>query len=386
MKDDQLSTLLWQATLYTFVVLVVTGGFLTFFYVPDMTQVTYQGSYGLLRGVTVSRAFASSLDLSFEVRGGLLIRQIHHWAALYFVAAICLQLLRLFFTRAFRRPRLLVWMVWVTLLPLGMVMSLTGSILPDDMLSGGSLRLTQGVVQSIPMVGTWLAGVIFDGAFPGTEIIGRVYWLHLALPVLTAGLMLYVWLRRTGRSVAPVRVFAATAGLVTVMGAFVQINAIWQLGPYRPGSITAGAVPGWYMGFLDGAVRIMPGWEATVFGHTLTLAVLVPAVVVPGVFFTVLGLYPFVERRFPISPATHVAVGAAGIAFYGLLWAAAANDQIAYNFHFSLFSVTWFFRVAVLVVPALVFVLVRKFAFQERQADESGVIIMTPGGGFAGEH
>jgi ubiquinol-cytochrome c reductase cytochrome b subunit len=428
------SFLFAEIALYSFVVLVATGAFLAVFFDPDMTQVSYAGSYRPLRGVPMSRAYESTLDISFDVRGGLLMRQIHHWATLIFIAAACLQLLRMFFTGAFRRPRGGSWLIWVGLFLLGMAAGLTGTILPDDMLSGGSLGLLQGVTQSIPVFGTDLTFWLFGGEFPGDAIIPRLYWLHLlVLPMAVAGLF---GLRRrlvrrhghtrfagaapgspgpaaaTGGPVLPAAgrppggsaaaLFFATCGVLALLGTVAQVNPVWQYGPYRPGAISAGAVPGWYLGFLDGAIRIMPGWELTLAGHPITLAVLVPALLVPGAFFTVLAAYPVIERRLtgdtgvhhvldrPRDAATRTAVGMAGIVCYGLLWAAAANDQIAYHFHFSLYAVTWFFRVAVFAGPLLAYAVTRRIClfltYRERaeaaQGRATGRIVMSPDGGF----
>jgi ubiquinol-cytochrome c reductase cytochrome b subunit len=324
-----------------------------------------------------------------------------------------------FVTGAHRRPRTGSWLVWVTLLVLAMAAGVTGTILPDDMLSGGSLGLIQGVTQSIPVVGTWLTFAIFGGDFPGDAIVPRAYWLHIAvIPLAMIGLLgLHRRLvsrhghPRPPRAIATpsgpsgpasAALFLFTCGLLALLGSTMQINPIWLYGPFEPGAISAGSVPGWYMGFLDGAIRIMPGWEVDVFGYTLTLAVLVPALVVPGVFFTVLAGYPWLERRVtgdhrvhdflqrPRDAATRTGICAAGMAFYGLLWAAAANDQIAVNFHLPLYGVTWFFRIAVLVGPILAFLLTRALclALTARERDEAehgyetGRIIMNPSGGF----
>jgi ubiquinol-cytochrome c reductase cytochrome b subunit len=426
-EADQWSFLFAQITLHSFIVLVVTGAFLTFFFDPDMTRTTYDGSYVPLRGVEVSRAYESTLELSFEVRGGLLIRQIHHWAALIFIAAICCQILRMFFTGAFRRPRRLTWLLWVGMLALAMAAGVTGTVLPDDMLSGGSLGLIQGVTQSIPVIGTDLAFLLFGGDIPGDDIIPRMYWAHILLiPLAIAGLfpVRRLLVSRFGRSrvreprpghapadrrrrrLHSVALLLYTCGVLALLGALAQINPIWLYGPFEPGAITSGAVPGWYMGFLDGAVRIMPGWEITVAGHPLTFAVLVPAVIVPGALFTLLAAYPWVERLFtgdrrvhhlldrPRDHAVRTGLGAAGIAFYGLLWAAAANDQIAYNFHLSLFAVTWFFRFAVVLGPVLVFTFTRRMCLalvarewlEREHGYETGRVMMSPDGGYSEIH
>jgi ubiquinol-cytochrome c reductase cytochrome b subunit len=414
-----------EIALYDLVVLVATGIYLAVFFNPSMTRVIYHGSYRPLDGVPVSQAYESALHISFDMPGGLLIRQIHQWAALIFVAAVCLQLLHLFFTGGFRRPRRLHWLIWVALLPLGMVEGWTGSILPDDMLSGGSLSLLQAVLQSIPVVGTHLMLGVFGGAVPGQLIIPRFYWLHfLVLPLVMIGLLILArrlarwtgltrqpgppgsgWrgLARNPTVAASLAMFFATCGVLTLLGTFAQIDPIWSIGPYQPGATTSGAVPEWYMGFLDGALRVMPSWEVMVAGHPLTLAVLVPALIVPGAFFSLLAAYPFLEARLtgdqgvhlrpgrPRDAATRTAIGVAGMTFYGVLWAAAANDQIALHFHLDLYTVTWVFRVAVLAGPMLAFVFARSIrqglaAREQEEAEhgrETGRIVMNPDGGFS---
>ena len=423
-QADHWSFLFSQIAVYSFVVALVTGVFLFIFFKPSMTGVIYHGSYHKLSGVRMSEAYKSALEISFDVRGGLLMRQIHHWAALIFVAAVCVQLLRLYFTAAFRRPRRLHWLIWVTLLLLGMAVGWTGTILPDDMLSSGSLDVLQGVLESIPVAGTHLMLGVFGGTVPGHRIIPRLSWLHVLLPAAMVGL--FVLRRRlvrrhghprfpgpagSGRleslqnapAAASLAMFFATCGVLALLGTLAQISPIWLYGPYQPGAISAGAAPDWYMGFLDGALRIMPGWEIRVAGHPLTLAVLVPGLIIPGVFFTLLAAYPLLERRLtgdhavhhfldrPRDAATRTAVGAAGIIFYGLLWAAAANDQIAYHIGLDLYAVTWFFRIAVLVGPPLAYTLTRRICLgltrRERDVAEhgrpTGRIVMSPDGGFS---
>ena len=403
-RADRWSSLFGQIAVYSFAVTAITGVFLLFFYKPSMTQVTYHGSYRQLDGVPVSEAYRSTLDISFDVRAGLLMRQIHAWAALLFIAAVCLHLLRLYFTGAFRRPRWLNWVIWVTLLVLGMVAGESGAILPDDLMSSGSLNVIQGVTLSIPAAGTRLMLWIFGAGFPGHEIISRAYWLHVAvLPAVMVVLLAVLWRRgRPAATPASAAMFWFTCAALALLGAFAQINPVWLAGPYEPGSISAGVVPGWYMGFVDGALRIMPGWEIGVAGHPLALDVLVPGVLMPGAFFTALATYPLLDRRLAEGPAvdqfldrprdvaTRTAIGAAGITFYGLLWAAAADDEIAYHAHLSLFAVIWFFRVAVLAGPALAFAVTRRMCLglagrdrdEAEHGRETGRIVMDPDGGY----
>ncbi|MFF0768009.1 cytochrome bc complex cytochrome b subunit [Nonomuraea wenchangensis] len=407
-----------EIAVWSFAVLLVTGAVLMVFYDPGMARVTYDGSYGPLRGLLVSRAFDSAMHLSLEVRGGLLIRQMHHWAALVFVAAIALQLLRMFLTGAFRSPRTRQWLIWVTLLGLAMAAGETGNALPDDNLSGGSLWLILSVVQSIPAVGSWVGSLLFGAEFPGDQVIPVMYGLHLVIPLVMTALLLVreLLVRRNGHSrfVAslPERrgarplMAAATTGMLIILGFGFQIAPIWLYGPATPSQISAGSVPDWYMGFLDGALRIMPAWELTVGGHTLSLAVLVPTLVVPGVFFTALAAYPAAERFLaarrgrpalrrdvldrPRETPVKTGLAVAGVTFYGLLWAAAANDQLAHQFHLTVNAVTVFFRYAVVIGPVVAFAVTRWICLALRQAEreaaehgvETGIIVRSADGGF----
>ncbi|MEO3867493.1 cytochrome b N-terminal domain-containing protein [Nonomuraea sp. B12E4] len=427
------SFLFAEMALWSFVVLAVTGAVLMVFYDPGMSQVTYDGSYGPLRGLLVSKAFDSTMHLSLEVRGGLLIRQVHHWAALVFVAAVVLQLLRMFLTGAFRRPRTGQWLIWVTLLALGMAAGETGNALPDDLLSGGSLWLIMSVAQSIPVVGNWALSLLFGPDFPGDQVIPVLYGGHLLVAAVIAGLLVAraLLVRRHGHSrfVAslPARrgarplMAVTTIGTLIILGFGFQIAPIWLYGPAKPTQSSAGSVPDWYMGFLDGAIRIMPGWELTLGDYTLSLAVLVPTLVVPGVFFTALAAYPTAERLLlarrgrrdalgrpkttsrmnreghardlldrPRETPVKTAIAVAGVTFYGLLWAAAANDQLAHQFHLTVETVTIFFRYAVVIGPVIAFAVTRWICLALQQTDrhvaehgvETGIITRSPDGGF----
>jgi ubiquinol-cytochrome c reductase cytochrome b subunit len=403
--DDRWAAVFGRIAVYSFLLALVSGILLLPFFRPSMTSVVYHGSYRKLDGLTMSRAYQSTLNISFDVRGGLLIRQVHHWSADLFVAAVCLRLIRVFFRGRFRGWH---WLIWVGLLLAGMLAGFSGAILPDDMLSGGSLSVLTGVILSLPLVGTHAAMLIFGWSVPGQVVIPRDYWLHiLVLPAALGGLLLLSYRNARSRPFRLRRVdpmLPFTGAVLVALGAVAQINPVWLYGPYQPGSISSGAVPDWYMGFLDGALRIMPAWELSIGGHPLSLDVLIPAVVVPGLFFTLVAAYPLLDgwicggrppqgllRLRPADPANRVAVGAAGITLYGLLWAAAANDEIAYHLQVSLYTVTWVFRILVLAGPVLAFALARMLchAVQARRRDEAdhgietGRIVMTPEGGFA---
>ena len=402
--DDRWAAAFGRIAVYSFLVALVTGILLLPFFRPSMTPVVYHGSYRKLDGLPMSRAYQSTLNTSFDVRGGLLIRQVHHWSADLFVAAVCLRLVRVFFRGRFRLPD---WLIWVGLLLAGMLVGLSGTILPDDMLSGGSLGVLTGVILSVPVAGTHMATLIFGGPVPGHVIIPRTYWVHIVvLPAVLGALLLLSYRRGRTRAVRVRRadpLLPFTCAALVLLGAVAQINPVWLFGPYQPDSISAGSVPDWYMGFLDGALRIMPGWEVPVGSNLLALDVLIPAVIVPGLFFTLVAAYPLLDGWIaggrpprgllpprPADPANRIGVGVAGITFYGLLWAAAANDEIAYHLQIPLFTVTWVFRVLVLTGPALAFALTRTIchAVEARRHDEAehgietGRIVMTPEGGF----
>ncbi|NJP97416.1 ubiquinol-cytochrome c reductase cytochrome b subunit [Nonomuraea sp. FMUSA5-5] len=425
---DHWTFLLGEIALYAFVVILLTGVFLTLFFKPSMREVVYDGVYVPLRGVTMSEAYASSLDISFEVRGGLLMRQMHHWATLIFLAAIVVHALRNFFTGAFRKPRDLNWLIGVALFALVMLNGLFGYSLPDDLLSGAGLRILHGVTISVPLVGTYVAMFLFGGEFPGEDVIPRLYSIHV---LLVPGILLLLiplhavvltWrqthtqFRAKGLNDRVVRgapffpaflakttvFFLWVTGVVALLATVFQINPIWLYGPYMPGHVSAGSQPDWYMGFLEGALRIMPPWEFTVFGQTVTMSVLIPALVAPGLLFTALAVYPFVERWVTRDQSIHhlldrprdvpvrAGLGVAGVVYYGVLWAAGGNDLIATTFHISLYATTWIFRVAVVAGPVLAFVVTRRICLGLRARDrhtvehgvETGVIVRDVEGGY----
>ncbi|WP_225825827.1 cytochrome b [Streptomyces naphthomycinicus] len=426
------SFFLGELALYSLLVLVLTGVWLTFFFQPEMREVVYAGPYAPLRGVRMSAAFDSTLRISFDVRGGLLMRQTHHWAALVFVAAIGLHMLRIFFTGAFRRPRELNWAIGVTLFMLSLAEGFAGYSLPDDLLSGTGLRIAQGIMLSLPVVGTYAAFFAFGGQVPGHDIITRLYPLHvLLLPgaliaLVTAHLILVFHLKHTqwrgpGRTPRNVRgkplfpQFTATStglsltvfGVLALLAAIAQINPVWVYGPYRPDLVSTGSQPDWYVGFLEGALRLVPPWETNVAGHTFMWNVLLPAVILPGLLFAVLYAYPFVEQRLtgewrreqhlcdrPRERPVRTGLGVAGTVFYGVLLLAGGNDITSQTFRISVNALTWVLRVALVVAPVLAFLvtrwLCRALTAAERERLDEGVptgdIRQTVTGGYESDH
>ncbi len=424
------SFLLGEIALYSFIVLLITGVWLTLFFDPSMVEVTYDGVYQPLRGVEMSRAYASTLDISFEVRGGLFVRQIHHWAALLFAASIMVHLARIFFTGAFRRPREANWVIGSLLLILAMFEGFFGYSLPDDLLSGTGIRAAlSSITLGMPVIGTWLHWALFGGDFPGEILVPRLYAIHI---LIFPGIMLaligvhlaLVWFQkhtqfpgpgRTETNVVGVRVmpvfavksgafFAMTTGILGLMGGLLQINPIWQLGPYKPSQVSAGSQPDFYMMWTDGLIRLWPAWELYIGNYTVPAAVAVALLM--GLVFVLLIAYPFIERKFTGDDAHHnllqrprdvpvrTAVGAMAISFYIVLTFSAMNDIIAYKFHISLNATTWIGRIGMVVLPAIIYYITYRWCVALQRSDravlehgiETGIIRRLPHGAYIELH
>jgi quinol---cytochrome-c reductase cytochrome b subunit len=428
---DHWSFMLGEIALWSFVILLLTGTYLALFFVPSMQDVVYHGSYTKFDGLTMSQAYASTLNISFDIRGGLLVRQIHHWAANLFMVAIMAHMLRVFFTGAYRKPREINWLIGIVLITLGMLEGLFGYSLPDDQLSGADLRITEAAFQGIPVVGTYISYFLFGGAYPGTEIVPRLYILHvllipgLILSLVTAHLFIMFHQKHTqmpakgnteknvvGAPFWPYFLLKGQAwfffifGALVVLATFAQINPIWLYGPYSPLNISSASQPDWYMGFLEGAMRAMPGWEINFLGHTLALSVVIPFLVPLGLVMTGLALWPFFEqwatgdKSFhhindrPRNAPVRTAIGVAGICFYGVLWAEGANDVIADRLDIPLYTITWIVRVAIFVVPVGAYFATKRTCLGLQRKDagivahgwESGILWQMPDGDFAEIH
>ena len=428
---DHWSFMLGEVAMYSFVVLLISGTFLTFFFQPAMTEVVYDGVYGPLKGAEMSIAYASTLDISFEVRGGLLMRQVHHWSALLFVAAAGLHMLRVFFTGAFRKPREINWLVGFFLFVLGMGGGFTGYSLPDDLLSGNGLRIIDGMLKGVPVVGSYVSSLLFDGEFPGHAIVARLYSLHimiipaLIILLLAVHLFMVVIHKHThysgpgkkdsnvvGYPLMPVYVakaggfFFIVFGAIMLISATFTINPVWNYGGYDPSPVSAGTQPDWYIGWLDGALRLAPtGMEFVAFGGTWSFNILLPLLV--GVLFlVVVAAYPFIEKWVtgddrehhvldrPRNAPVRTAIGAAGVTFYAVLWAGAATDLIATHFMVSLNQVLTTMQILLIVGPIAAFYITKRIALSLQRKDreivlhgrESGRIIRMPHGEFIEVH
>jgi len=428
---DHWSFMLGEIALWSFVVVLLSGTFLTFFFQASMVETHYTGAYLPLRGVEMSAALDSTLRISFDIRGGLLVRQIHHWAALVFVAGIGVHMLRIFFTGAFRKPRELNWVIGFVLFILAMAEGFTGYSLPDDLLSGNGLRIIDGMVKGIPLIGTWTSFLLFGGEFPGTQIVGRLYTLHiLLLPAILVGLlvvhlMLMIVNKHTqfagpartnsnvvGYPMMPVYMskmggfFFITFGVIVLIASLFTINPIWNYGPYDPSPVSAGTQPDWYIGFADGALRLVPPHlEFVLFDRTWSFNILIPLIVL-GLFIVLVAIYPFIEAwitgdkrehhiaQRPRHAPTRTAIGVAGVIFYAVLWAAASSDIIATHFHLTMEGVIHALQALLIFGPIFGYFLTKRIALALQKKDreialhgyESGRIVRLPGGEYIEVH
>ena len=407
---DHWSFLLGELALYAFAILIATGTYLALFFEPSTSETIYRGTYAPLAGATVSRAYASSLGISFDVPAGLLIRQTHHWAALLFIAAIVVHMLRIFFTAAFRRPREINYMIGVTLLILGIVEGFAGYSLPDDLLSGMGLAIAYSVVLSIPGIGGQLGVLAWDGRFPGTDAFEpRLFIAHVfVIPALIATLIAvhlamivrqhHTQFRGPGRAernvvgtpmwpgyaLRSLSWFAAVAAVLVLLGGLVQINPIWQWGPYEIQQGTNGAQPDWYLGWLIGAMRIMPALEIRFAGHTWVPNPFFGGVLFPSIVFAVLYAWPWIEQSFitrdatdhhlldrPRDNPTRTAIGVAFFAWVAVVFSAGSADRVLVTAGIPYESQVWAYRIAFVVVPPIVGWIAYRAADELRRSPEA---------------
>lgn len=428
---DHWSFMLGEIALWSFVVVLLSGTFLTFFFQASMVETHYDGAYEPMRGIAMSAAMESALHISFDLRGGLLVRQIHHWAALVFVAGIGVHMLRVFFTGAFRKPRELNWVVGFILFILAMAEGFTGYSLPDDLLSGNGLRIIDGMIKGLPLIGTWTSFLLFGGEFPGTAIVGRLYTLHILLlpailvALLAVHLMLMIINKHTqfagpartnsnvvGYPILPVYAskmggfFFITFGVIVLIAALFTINPIWNYGPYDPSPVSAGTQPDWYIGFADGMLRLIPPHlEFVLFDHTFSWNIIIPVGIL-GLFIVLVLIYPFIEAwitgdkrehhiaQRPRNAATRTAIGAAGVTFYAVMWAAASSDIMATHFHLTMEGVIHALQALLILGPILAYFVTKRICLALQKKDreialhgyESGRIVRLPGGEYIEVH
>ena len=422
-----------ELALYSFIILVLTGVFLTFFFHPSEHEIVYHGSYTKLDGISMTEAYQSALNITFDVRGGLLVRQIHHWAALVFVAAIAAHALRIFFTGAFRKPREINWVIGTTMFILACVEGFAGYSLPDDLLSGTGVRIAQGIMQSIPVVGTYVVFFVFGGQYPGEDFIPRLYIVHvlllpgLILALVTAHVMI-LWHQghtqwpgkkeqehvEVGEPMFPSFMMKTTSlfmfvfGVLALLDTVAQINPIWLFGPYSPLNVSNGSQPDWYIGFLEGTLRLMPGVESDIGnpitgGHTFIWNVFIPAVLLPIMFFVFMYAYPFFERWVigdsrphnvldrPRYNPTRTGIGVAVITLATVVQIAGGDDVISFHLGIAVEDLVWVLRVSFFVLPVIAFFVTRRICVSLQRADRRrlrtghryGIVGQSPDGAAA---
>ncbi|WP_018685723.1 cytochrome b [Actinokineospora enzanensis] len=424
------SFLLGEIALYSFIVLLLTGTYLALFFDPSMQEVVYQGSFANLRGLEMSRAYESALTISFDVRGGLFARQMHHWAALLFMASIVTHMFRVFFTGAFRRPREVNWVIGVNLFLLGATEGFAGYSLPDDLLSGAGLRIMSGLILSIPVLGTWVHWLLFGSEFPGEDIVPRLYTAHiLLLPGILLALigahLALVWYQKhtqfpgVGRketNVVGVRIMpvfavkggafmAVVVGVTAALGGLFQINPIWNFGPFNAAHISAGTVPDWYMGWTDGLIRLWPAWEVYLGDYTIPAAFF-PFMLGLPLLGGIAAVYPWIERKFTKDYAHHnllqrprdvpvrTSLGVMAITYFMVSLLSAANDVLADKFFISLNATTWIGRIGLLILPPIAYYITYRICLGLQRSDrevlehgvETGIIKRLPHGEFIEIH
>jgi ubiquinol-cytochrome c reductase cytochrome b subunit len=392
---DHWSFMVGEIAFYSFIILVITGTFLAMFYDSSSAKIVYHGAYRALDGAQVSSAYNSVLRLSFDIPAGLLIRQMHHWAALIFVAAIVAHVARVFFTAAYRRPRELTWVIGVTLLILAIANGFFGYSIGGDLLSGAGLRIGYAIIMSVPVVGQWMAYLLLGGNIPNPLTVPRLYSLHIfvvpgAIAVLLALHLGLVWRQmhtnlpgpgRTNRTIVGSRLwpsytakslglFCLLFALIAMLGGLAQIDPVWVYGPYEPTAIMPGAQPDWYLGWVEGAMRLFPALNLRT--RFLVPDVFFPAVLLPGLVFLGLYLYPLFDKLIsgdlsdrqynvlllPYEQPFNTAVGCAAFMFLLVLFFAGSDDVIAVVAGSSVIMIRAVLRVLALALPPVTFVLV----------------------------
>jgi ubiquinol-cytochrome c reductase cytochrome b subunit len=424
---DHWSFMLGEIALYSFVILLLTGVYLTLFFHASQRPVIYDGSYQPLRGVQMTDAYASTLHISFDVRGGLLMRQIHHWAALIFTTSIVVHMARVFLTGAFRKPRTINWHIGTILLILAILEGFAGYSLPDDLLSGTGLRIAYSVAESIPIVGSYVVFFLFGGQYPGQDIISRLFIIHVLLVpgillALIGAHMMILWHQKHTDFPGPGKsedvvvgtkfyptfflktngFFFMIFGVIVALSAFAQINPVWLYGPYNPAQVSAGSQPDWYILFLEGSLRMMPNWETHIFNHTISWNILIPGVIIPGIMFNLIALYPAIESwaikdhgyhnelQRPRDVPVRAAIGVMSLTFYMVLVIAGSNDILASTFHWSLQATTWVLRALLIALPPIAFKLTKRLCLGLQHHDEAllhhgvetGIIRRSPTGEY----
>jgi ubiquinol-cytochrome c reductase cytochrome b subunit len=426
---DHWSFMVGEIAMDSLIVLILTGIYLALFYVPSSADVVYAPTgghfYPPLLGQHMSEAYQSVINISFDVRFGLIMRQAHHWAALIFLAAIFFHMGRIFFTGAFRKPRETNWIIGLLLWQIVALEGFTGYSLPDDLLSGTGLRVIYSVVESVPLIGPWLAYALWDGRFPGTVLIPRLFVIHEFLfPALIVGLLsahlAILWHQKhtdfpgkgktetniRGSRVWPLYAMKATglallvSSVTFLLAGFVQINPVWLYGPYTPFTVSAGSQPDWYLGWQDGALRLWPHWEFRSFGHEIANPFF-PGLLFPTILLGIMFSWPMIDRRIYKDHGVHnlldrprdkpfrTGVGVAAIILLTVLTLATGTDLLANDLHISFERLIEVLQYASFIGPIVGFLIAYRTCIALQRTDAhpiqrpvGGIIYRTAEGGY----
>ena len=405
---DHWSFLLGEVALYCFIVLIGTGIYLALFFEPSTAHTVYHGPYTPLDGRSMSVAYRSVLDISFTYKAGLLMRQTHHWAADVFVAAIVIHVIRVFFTGAFRKPRELTWIIGLTLLFVSFLEGYLGYSLVDDLLSGMGIAIGYGVGLSLPVIGGPMTLLIFGAPFPGNASFwSRMYIAHVLLVPLLLATLIGIHLaliaarhhtqfrespRHTEKRVIGVPMFPGQAprslalmfgtfAVLFLLGGLIQINPIWQWGPFEPYLATNGAQPDWYLGWLIGALRLMPSFDLRIGHFTLIPNPFWGGALFPLFVLGVLLAFPWLERKLtgdhrfhnladrPRDAPNRTAFGIAFLFWVFAIFGFGAGDRILVLWGIPYNTQLTIFRIGIWVIPVILFLVVRRIC-RELQASD----------------
>lgn len=325
------SFLLGEVALFSFVVIVLSGIFLGVFYEPSSADVVYQGVIDQYQGEQLPAAFVSVLHITYGVPFGMFIRRIHHWAAHLFVASIALHMFRVYFTAAYRNPREINWIVGTILAVLAMGGSYTGYALPFDEFGATATGIGYNLAISVPVIGDFLGQLVFAGEFPSSGAIPRLFFLHvLVIPLAIMGLLvvhMLILMRQkhtegtrseTEAEAAEVDadddsvilglpaypnqaavgavVFFLTAGTLSLLAGFLPVHNIVAYGPNDPASTPAVVMPDWFLMWVYGFLKVLPGWTTFHLGGIELTAEFWGGILLPGVVIVVVALWPFFDR------------------------------------------------------------------------------------------
>ncbi|QSG13242.1 Cytochrome b subunit of the bc complex [Halapricum desulfuricans] len=401
------SFLLGEIALFCFVMLALTGIFLGFFFEPSTSATTYEGSVAKFQGEELPAAFASVLQITYDVPFGMFIRRFHHWAAHLFVASIGLHMLRVFFTGSYRNPREPNWIVGTGLAILAIGAAYTGYALPFDEFAATATGIGFNVTTSIPVVGDFLANIVFGGSFPSSATIPRLYFLHvLVIPVLIVALLavhMLILIRQKHTesqredTVAPAAasdggdrtvdreddtvvvglpafpnqaavsavVFFLTLATLSLLAGFLPVHNIAAYGPNNPAGTPDLIMPDWFLMWLYGFLKLLPSWLSftiPIVGIHVS-AEFIGGLGIPALIFLIIFAWPFIDREDepvhftadPLNRPWQTSVGVSAVVFIMLASLGGMNNLAARATGLSTGTLNPLLLAALIVGPILAF-------------------------------